>query len=50
MRLSSSKERKIQRWPARLQAELGKIHAAYCKCETCYFVRKVREELQNLEK
>jgi hypothetical protein len=46
-RLSSSKERRIQWWLARLQAGLGKIHAGYCKCEVCYAAQKLREELEN---
>jgi hypothetical protein len=48
--VSRSKKRRIQWWLAWLQAELDKIHAAYCKCKTCYFARKLREEFESLEK
>jgi len=50
MRLSRSRECRIKWWIARLQEELGKSHAGYCKCKTCYFARKLGEEFESLDK
>jgi hypothetical protein len=44
MKLSRSRECRIKWWIARLQEELGKSHAGYCKCMACYAARKLREE------
>jgi hypothetical protein len=41
---SSSKDRRIHWYLAKLRAGLGKIHAGYCKCEACHAARKLREE------
>jgi hypothetical protein len=50
MRLSRSRECRIKWWIAWLQEEQGISHAGYCRCKTCYFARKLREEFQSLEK
>ena len=47
---SSSKERRIHWWLARLQEGLAKDHAASCKCMACYAARKLREEFGILDK
>jgi hypothetical protein len=41
---SSSKERRIHWWLAKLRAGLEKMHATKCRCEACYAARKLREE------
>ena len=46
-RLSSSKERRIHWWIARLQAELSVSHATNCKCKACYAARQLRQEIEN---
>jgi hypothetical protein len=48
MKPSSSKDRKIQWWLARLQEGLGNIHAGYCKCKACHAAQKLREAFENL--
>jgi hypothetical protein len=47
---SSSKERRIHWYLAKLRAGLEKMHAAYCKCEACHAARKLREEFGVIEK
>ena len=48
-RNSSSKERRVHWYLAKLREGLKKIHAAHCKCEACYAARKLREEFEILD-